>query len=183
MRGNRVVSDVQPGANDTLQGASIIAAVKSAGVFTVLTVPDITTSKGLLFPISQDAELKHVRVCKEDEAVGITSGLSFCDHKAVLVIQNTGLMDSLNAIRAMGLQYKQPIVMLVGLLGKPAGLAPKESPDVGVSIIEPVLDAMGITHHLLETEADIPKIKPAIDKAYKDSEPVVLLIGRSPEAP
>lgn len=51
-----------------------------------------------------------------------------------------------------------------------------------MNIIEPVLDAMGIKHHLLETEADVAKIKPAIDAAYAKPEPVVLLIGRRPDA-
>jgi len=85
-------------------------------------------------------------------------------------------------MRAMGLEYRQPICMMVGLLGKEPELKPRESKKPGVNIIEPVLDAMGITHHLLETEADVAKIKPAIDAAYAKPEPVVLLIGRRPEA-
>ena len=34
---------------------------------------------------------------------------------------------------------------------------------------------------LLETEADVAKIQPAIDDVYAKSKPVVLLMGRSPE--
>jgi len=165
-----------------LRGSSIIAAIKSAGINIVLSVPDIFTSKGLLFPIADDKELRLIRVCKEDEAVGITAGLYFCGQRAISLVQSTGLLDSLNAMRAMGLEYKQPICMMVGLLGKEPDLKPRESKRVGVNIIEPVLDAMGITHHLLETEADVAKIKPAIDAAYKKPEPLVLLIGRRPDA-
>ena len=54
-----------------LHGAAIIAAIKQSGVQTVVTVPDRTTASGLLRPISQDNELRHVLVCKEDEAVAI----------------------------------------------------------------------------------------------------------------
>ena len=168
--------------NDILRGSSIIAAIKSADIDIVLSVPDIWTSEGLLFPIAADEDLRLIRVCKEDEAVGITAGLYFCGRRAVSLIQSTGLLDSLNALRAMGLEYKQPICMLVGLLGKEPEVAPSESKKVGVSIIEPVLDAMGITHHLLETEADVARIKPAIDAAYAKPEPLVLLIGRRPDA-
>jgi sulfopyruvate decarboxylase TPP-binding subunit len=168
--------------DDRLRGSSIIAAIKSAGINIVLSVPDIWTSKGLLFPIAEDKELRLIRVCKEDEAVGITAGLFFCGRRAISLVQSTGLLDSLNAMRAMGLEYKQPICMLVGLLGKEPDVAPRDSKNVGVSIIEPVLDAMGIIHHLLETDADIPKIKPAIDAAYAKPEPLVLLIGRRPDA-
>ena len=168
--------------DDTLRGSSIIAAIKSAGIDIVLSVPDIFTSQGLLFPIAKDKALRLIRVCKEDEAVGITAGLYFSGKRAISLIQSTGLLDSLNAMRAMGLEYRQPICMMVGLLGKEPDLKPRESKKVGVNIIEPVLDAMGIKHHLLETEADVAKIKPAIDAAYAKPEPVVLLIGRRPDA-
>jgi uncharacterized protein YihD (DUF1040 family) len=42
---------------------------------------------------------------------------------------------------------------------------------------------MGIPHHLISQDADVAKIKPAIDKAYEDSFPVVLLVGRRPLSP
>ena len=49
-------------------GREIIAAIKAAGVEFVVSVPDIVTSEGLLWPLSSDPELKLVRVCKEDMA-------------------------------------------------------------------------------------------------------------------
>ena len=100
-----------------LHGSNIIAAIKASGVEYVLAVPDIHTSKGLLFPIADDPGLRLVRVCKEDECVGIASGLSYSDKRALILIQYTGFLDSLNAIRAVAVEYKQPIVMMVGLLG------------------------------------------------------------------
>src|ERR1700722_1850785 len=102
-------------------GAAIIAAIKRAGVQFVLSVPDIVTSAGLLFPIAADRNLKLVRVCKEDEAVGISAGLSFCGKRSLLLIQHTGLLDSINAIRAVAVQYSLPVVMMVGLLEKEEG--------------------------------------------------------------
>jgi hypothetical protein len=40
---------------------------------------------------------------------------------------------------------------------------------------------MGIAHHLISVDADVAKIKPAIDKAYAESQPVAFLVGRSPK--
>jgi sulfopyruvate decarboxylase subunit alpha len=164
----------------TLTGSKIITAIKQSGIEFILAVPDIVTSKGLLFPIADDKELRLVRVCKEDECVGIASGLSYSDKRALILIQYTGFLDSLNAIRAVAIEYKQPIVMMVGLLGHEPERLPTESGRYGVRIIEPICDAMGIPHHLIREDADIAKIKPAIDKAYADSYPVALLIGRRP---
>jgi sulfopyruvate decarboxylase TPP-binding subunit len=163
-----------------LTGANILAAIKDSGIEFVLAVPDIVTSKGLLFPIADDPALRLVRVCKEDECVGIASGLHYSNKRALILIQYTGFLDSLNAIRAVAVEYKQPICMMVGLLGHEPERAPKESNRYGVRIIEPICEAMGIPHHLLRDDADVGKIKPAIDKAYADSSPVAMLIGRRP---
>ena len=163
-----------------LNGAGIIAAIKASGVEYILSVPDIVTSAGLLAPIAQDKDLRLVRVCKEDECIGIATGLAYSAKRALVLIQHTGFLDSINAIRGVAVEHKQPICMMIGLLQHDPDKAPKESPRYGVRIVEPILDAMGIAYHEIETDADLGKIKPAIDEAYAASHPVVLLIGRRP---
>ncbi len=166
-----------------LHGAGIIAAIKASGIEYVLSLPDIVTSAGLLAPIARDNDLKLIRVCKEDECVGIACGLSYSDKRALILIQHTGFLDSLNAIRGIAVEYKQPICMMVGLLEHDPEKAPRASPRYGVRIIEPICDAMGLAHHLIADDRDTGKIAPAIEKAYRESEPVALLIGRRPQAP
>ncbi|HLH97407.1 MAG TPA: decarboxylase [Xanthobacteraceae bacterium] len=166
-----------------LHGSAIIAAIKASGIEYILSVPDIVTSAGLLRPISRDADLRLIRVCKEDECVGIAAALSYCDKRALVLIQYTGFLDSINAIRGVGVEYKQPICMMIGLLGHEPERLPTQSGRYGVRIIEPILDAMGIPHDLISQDADVAKIKPAIDKAYAQSLPVAMLIGRRPLPP
>jgi sulfopyruvate decarboxylase subunit alpha len=163
-----------------LSGGRIIAAIKGSGIEYVLSVPDIVTSSGLLRPIAEDKALRLIRVCKEDECIAIASGLSYCDKRALILIQHTGFLDSLNAIRGIAVEYKQPICMMVGLLQHDPELEPRASPRYGVRIIEPILDDMGIAYHLIGVDADVAKIQPAIEAAYRESHPVTFLIGRSP---
>ena len=170
----------QPDAE--LHGSNIIAAIKASGVEFILSVPDIHTSAGLLRPISNDPALRLIRVCKEDECIGIASGLSYCDKRALTLIQYTGFLDSINAIRGIAVEYGQPICMMIGLLGHDPYTTPRNSPRYGVRIIEPILEAMGIPHHLVNEEPDVAKIRPAIEDAYAKSHPVALLIGRRPSA-
>ncbi len=165
----------------TLQGTAIIEAIKESGIEFVVALPDITTSQGLLLPIAQDPNLRLIRVAKEDEGVSICAGLSLCDKRAVLLMQNTGLLDSINSVRGTAVEFEMPVCMIVGLLGKEPGVAPRESARYGVRITEPIMDAMGVEHHLIEQPQDVAKIGPAIDNAYATSSPVVLLIGRSLE--
>jgi sulfopyruvate decarboxylase subunit alpha len=160
-------------------GAKIIAAIKTAGVTHVAALPDLTTSAGLLWPLSKDKDLRLIRLCKEDEGVSICAALNYTDTRAVLMMQQTGLMDSLNNIRAIGCEYQQPICMIVGLLGKEPDRMPRESSKFGVRVIEPVLDAMEIDHINIECDDDISRLPPAIERAYASSRPMVALIGRS----
>ena len=163
-----------------LPGKSIIQAVKRAGVEYILSVPDIVTSDGLLWPISRDPDFKLVRVCKEDEAVSIAAGLSFSDIRALILIQNTGFMDSINAIRVMAVEYQLPICLMVGLQGKEPHLMPEESAKYSVRICPPIADAIEIEHHLINDTADIDKISGYIDTAYTKPGPVTLFLGSDP---
>jgi sulfopyruvate decarboxylase subunit alpha len=167
--------------DQVLRGAAIIDAIKASGVEFVISVPDIVTSEGLLRPLAQDKQIRLIRVCKEDEGISICAALAVCGPRALLLIQNTGLFDSINALRAIGVEYRQPICMMVGLQGKEPDLLPTQSGKYSVRIVEPMLDVMGIEHHLLQGSGDIPKIRPAIDKAYATSFRVVMLVGRSPQ--
>ncbi len=163
----------------TLDGTQIIAAMRSAMVDIVVTVPDITTSEGLLWPLSRDPAFQLVRICKEDEGISICSSLAYCGRRPVLMMQQTGLLDSLNAVRGIAIQYKRPVCMLVGLLGKEPGVPPVRNKKYGVRIIEPVLQAMEVGYTLIETDEDIAKIPPAIDQTYSNSTPHVVLFGRT----
>lgn len=164
------------------KGADIIAEIKSAGVGIVASVPDIVTSDGLLWPLSRDPDIHLIRVCKEDEGVSICAALAYCDRRALLLMQNTGLFDSLNAVRAIAAEYRQPVCMMVGLQGKEPDCEPRQSKQYGVRIVEPVLDAMEVKHVLIQEADHVRRIRPAINEAYESSSPVVMLIGRSPEA-
>ena len=169
------------GAADGLSGESIIREIKASGIEFVISVPDITTSEGLLRPLAALSNPRLIRICKEDEGVGICAGLAHTGKRALLLIQQTGMLDSINAIRGVAVEYSLPVCMMVGLLEKEVGVPPRESKKYGVRIVEPILDAMGIGYHEIEQQADVTKIKPAIDAAYASSKPTVILIGQRPK--
>ncbi len=162
-------------------GPAMIAQIRKAGIRHVVSVPDIVTSDGLLWPISRDPDFELVRVCKEDEGVSICAAMSYNGTRALLLMQQTGLMDSLNAIRAIGVDYGLPICMMVGLQGKEPHLEPSRSQSYGVRIIEPVLTAMALSHSLIEDPGDVATITDHIEAAYRNSAPHCFLVGRAPE--
>lgn len=163
-----------------LAANDIIREIKRAGIRFVVALPDRVTSEHLLKPILQDPEFKVVQVCKEDEGISICSGLYNTGQRALLLIQYTGLLDSINSLRGVAVEGQNPVCMMVGLLGKEPGVAPTQSKRYGLRIVEPILDAMGIEHHLIEGAEDVMKIAPAVERAYERSAPAVFLIGREP---
>jgi sulfopyruvate decarboxylase TPP-binding subunit len=163
-----------------LTAEAIKQQFKRAGVRFVVALPDRVTSHYLLKGLLSDPDFHVVQVCKEDEGVSICSGLYAAGHKSVLMMQYTGFLDSINAIRGVGVEGRFPVCMVVGLLGKELDVAPTKSKKYGVKIIEPILGVMGIEHHLIERNADAEQIGPVIDKTFSNSFPSAILIGREP---
>lgn len=170
--------------NDTtqLRGTSILNALKGAAIEYVISVPDLTTSEGVLRPLAKDPHLKLIRVCREEEAIGICAGLLAGGKRAAILIQYTGFMASMNAIRAIAMEYRQPICMLVGLLFADAPEDPRQSVNYGVNRMIPLIEALGMPYRLARNDDEAVAIAPALNQAFERSEPLTVLITRYPSA-
>lgn len=166
--------------DQVLNAVQVIREIKRAGIRFIVALPDRTTSEHLLKPMLKDPDFQVVQVCKEDEGLSICCGLYSTGHRALLLIQHTGLLDSINALRGSGMEGRNPVCLMVGLLQMEPGLKPTQSKRYGLRIVEPVLDAMQIEHHLLQRDDNIGKLVPAIENAYSKELPVVFLIGTEP---
>lgn len=164
--------------SEPLQGKNIQAALQEARIEFVVALPDIVTCDELLWPIAREDNFRLVNVCKEDEGVSICAGLSYAGKRAILLMQHTGFLDSINAIRVMAMDYQLPIVMMIGLQGLEEDRAPSESAQNGVRIVEPILKAMDIPYLLLNNDSDSSAISKAVDSAYSAPCPLVFLIPR-----
>jgi len=130
---------------EQLSGAAIIREIKASRIEFVVSVPDITTSEGLLRPLARETNPRLIRVCKEDEGIGICAGLSYCDKRALMLIQQTGMLDSVNAIRGVAVEYSLPICLMVGLLEKEVGVPPRQRVDE--SVVGAGVAALPVDHH------------------------------------
>lgn len=160
------------------RGTEIIDALKAAQTEYVCALPDIWTSHGLLWPLSKDPALKLIRLCKEDEGVSICTGLSYANRRATLLMQYTGFLDSVNAVRAIAVNYAVPVCMLIGLLGKEPGVPAAQSKRYDTRITQGILDVMGVENFTIEGSEDVALLPPAIERAYAQSRPLAVLLGR-----
>ena len=168
-------------AGNVIVGADIIAAIKASGIANVVALPDIVTSERVLWPIARDPSLRLIRVCKEDEGVSICAGLAYTGMRSLLLMQHTGLLDSINAIRAIAVEYELGLCMIVGLQGMEPDREPPHSDKYGVRIVEPLLDVMNINHARLTARGDEARIPPAFERAHTTRRPFVFLVTRTPQ--
>ena len=163
---------------EPVQGKNIQEALHEAHIEFVVALPDIVTCDELLWPIARENNFRLVNVCKEDEGVSICAGLSYAGKRAILLMQHTGFLDSINAIRVMGMDYQLPVVMMIGLQGLEEDRASSESAQNGVRIVEPILKAMDIPYFVLNHDSDSSAISKAVDSAYSAPRPLAFLIPR-----
>lgn len=163
-----------------IKGTSIIKAFEDAGIQSVVALPDIVTCDTVLWPLSSNPNFMFIPVCKEDEGVSICASLSYCGQRALLLIQHTGFLDSINAIRAIAVEYQLPVVMVVGLQGSDPDTHPSQSKSIGVRALEPICDALELRHALIKDEESAISIVEMIEAAYENSSPCVIFLPNPP---
>jgi sulfopyruvate decarboxylase TPP-binding subunit len=91
-----------------------------------------------------------------------------------VLIQNTGIFESGDSIRGLGLDVNQPLVMLIGYRGwSRHGI----TTDSAARFIEHILHAWGINYYLIETDEDATRISTALEEAERTQKPVAVLVG------
>ena len=156
-----------------LHPAAIVEELKKNGFTHVVWLPDSETNF-MYQLLKSDPDLDLVPVCREGETMAIAAGLWVGGKKPVVLIQNTGIFESGDSIRGLGLDVNQPLVMLVGYRGwSRHGL----TADSAARFIEHILHAWGISYFLVETDEDADRISVAAEEAERTQKPVAVLVG------
>jgi sulfopyruvate decarboxylase TPP-binding subunit len=122
----------------------------------------------------EEPSIELVPVCREAETMAIAAGLWVGGKKPVVLIQNTGMFESGDSIRGLGLDIGFPMVMMVGYRGWTRHGVTNDS---AARFTEPILHAWGINYYLVETDGDVDRISVAFDEAEKKQTPVACLMG------
>ena len=156
-----------------LHPASIIAELKKNQVTHVVWLPDSETNF-MYHQLMADPDLDLIPVCREGETMAIAAGLWIGGKKPVVLIQSTGIMESGDSIRGLGLDVNQPLVMLIGYRGWDRHGVTRDS---AARFIEHILHAWAINYYLIEVDEDASRISLALEEANRVSKPVAVLMG------
>jgi sulfopyruvate decarboxylase TPP-binding subunit len=158
----------------TLTARRVVEELHRVGVTHVVWLVD-TESRFMHDALTADPNLTIVPICREAEGLAVAMGLWIGGKKPVVIIQNTGFLESGDSVRGLGLDCQLPLVLLVGYRG-----FHRTQPitDSAAIYLEPTLKAWTLPYQLVETDEDVPRIGQAFELAAERRQPVAVLIGR-----
>lgn len=162
-----------------LDPGALVDELLDCGISHVVTVPDYVMMS-VYRVMEERAAPTLVYCCTEDEAVTMAAGLHIGGASPMVMMQNQGLYASLNAVRAIGLDARLPVFMLIGQFGREyanLGRPCAESSRPLVRNCERILDALDIPYVPCESAGDVAGVGTAYRLAQEREGPAAALIG------
>ena len=95
---------------------AIYNGLKDGGINFIVSVPCVNLSR-LLEMIDEDDEIIHVPVTREEEGIGLCAGAFLGGKKPAILMQNSGLGNSINALKSLTELYEFPLLMIMSHRG------------------------------------------------------------------
>lgn len=95
---------------------AIYDAFKDIGIDFVVSVPCVNLSR-ILEMLDEDDEIIHIPVTREEEGIGICAGAYLGGKKPAILMQNSGLGNSINALKSLSELYEFPLLMIMSHRG------------------------------------------------------------------
>lgn len=159
--------------NAGLSPETVLKEMKKNGVTHVVWLPDSETN-WLFMLMKAEPSLTLVGINREGLAFSAAAGLSVGGKTPLILIQNTGLMESGDSLRGWALNLDIPVVLMVGYRGYTRHGVNSDS---AATYTERFLNAFGINYYLVEGDADAPRISIAFEEAKKTKRPVAVLVA------
>jgi sulfopyruvate decarboxylase subunit alpha/phosphonopyruvate decarboxylase len=157
--------------------ARLFAADLAAAFSEVGFGPFFGTPCGILAPLYSAIEQRHglSTVAREDNAVGVAVGASLAGRSPVVLMQNSGLGQAVNALASLVVPYRIPMLLVVSVRGIPPDPTPENAVMGRLTI--PVLATMGISHVTLDpTVAVRRQVERLSGVVHGEQNPAALLI-------
>ena len=164
----------------SIPASACVEAMARNRVDHVVTVPDWVQ---LALHQRLEAGLSGVRLvgcCSENQVVTVAAGLALGGKRPLLMMQNQGLYNCMNTLRAVCLAAQMPLVFMVGQFGREyanLGQPSTASRRTMVRIMEPLLTAIKVPFLCLDSEADLVRMDEAYALAHAQRTAVVLLVS------
>ena len=129
--------------------SGVCAGIHGAGSRDVVYVPDNPLSHVLRVFDDQFPDVRLLLATREEEAFGIAAGLYLGGRLPTVMLQSSGLGNSLNALTSMLLPYQIPVLLVVSMRGDAGEWNAAQVP-MGRAV-RSIFDAIAIPHTTVES--------------------------------
>jgi sulfopyruvate decarboxylase TPP-binding subunit len=155
-----------------IPGNSIAALLTDLGITHVVWLPDSGVGPWEE-ALERSAAFALVRVCREGEAWAIAAGLHLGGARPMVIVQNTGLFESGDALRNVLFDMALPLFALVGY----RSYLVERSTDSARTYTEPILRAWGLYYVLVDSAESVGRIAEHYRACQRARKPGVALIA------
>ncbi len=149
--------------------------IKSSGIDLILSLPCIML-KDLLNIIDIKKEIQHIPITREEEGVGIAAGAYLGGRTPAILIQNSGLGNSINAIKSLLQLYKIPVVFIMSHRGAEGE---KIIAQIPMGQLTPnLLDLLSFKKFIIDSTEKIKDIEKAVNFSKKSLDSVGILLKK-----
>jgi len=154
----------------------IYKLIKDSGIDFITSVPCLLL-KDILKIIDDKEEILYLPVTREEEGVGIAAGAYLGGKKPAVLMQNSGLGNSINAIISLLQYYEIPVIFFISHRGEEEDPISAHVP-MG-KITETLLDDISMRFWNIYSNKDISNIKAAINYSNESNTSVAILLKQS----
>jgi sulfopyruvate decarboxylase subunit alpha len=151
---------------------SIFRGLKRGGIDFVVSVPCVKLGP-LLELVSDDPDMVHVPVTREEEGIGVCAGAFMGGKRPAILMQNSGLGNSINALTSLNLLYGIPLLLIISHRGTEGEKVVGQVP-MGKATV-PLLDAIGIEHRSPGPADAEDAVAKAVETVFTERRPIALL--------
>ena len=155
---------------------NLYKSIKKSGIDLILSVP-CAMLRGLLEIIDEKDEIQHYPVTREEEGVGIAAGAYLGGKIPAILMQNSGLGNSINAIKSLLELYKIPIVFIMSHRGTEGEKSIAQIPMGQVTI--KLLDCIEVEKYIINSSEKISEIETVVNDSQSSKNSVAILLTRS----
>lgn len=147
--------------------------LKSTGLDFFVSVP-CKLLGDLIDRLASDKSIIYTPVSREEEGMGLACGAHLAGRRPAVVMQNSGFGNSVNAVLSLLNYYKVPVVFVVSHRGSPG--EPIEAQRMMGGAIVDLLRVANVACVEVPGQAELERVKPAIEQARREGRSVALLL-------
>jgi len=157
--------------------AGVCAGLHAIGCRHVVYVPDNPLSHVLRILAARYPDIRTTLATREEEAFGIAAGLYLGGERPAVMLQSSGLGNSLNAVTSLLLPYRIPTLMIISLRGDAGEWNSAQKP-MG-NALRSICDAMNVPHVTVDAGQHAESlVRQAGESAFRERWPGACLFPR-----